>query len=40
LWDRVPGELDYVHPIAVNPANWRLYTVEIKNWRMQKWIRQ
>jgi len=38
LWDIVPAELDYVHPIAMNPANGRLSTVEIKNWRIQKQI--
>jgi len=34
-----PGKLSYVHSIAVDPADGSLYTVEIKTWRVQKWVR-
>ena len=33
-----PGKLSYVHSIAVDPADGSLYTVEIKTWRVQKWV--
>jgi DNA-binding beta-propeller fold protein YncE len=36
---KAPGKLDYVHDIALDPADGSLYTVEIKNWRVQKWVR-
>lgn len=36
---KAPGKLDYVHSIAVDPADSSIYTVEIKNWRVQKWTR-
>jgi DNA-binding beta-propeller fold protein YncE len=39
-WGKAPGKLDYAHSIAVDPADASLYTVEIKNWRVQKWARQ
>jgi peptidylamidoglycolate lyase len=39
-WGKAPGKLDYVHSIAVDPEDSSIYTVEIKNWRVQKWIRQ
>ncbi|HMC58527.1 MAG TPA: hypothetical protein VKJ01_04990 [Candidatus Solibacter sp.] len=35
-----PGKLDYAHRIAFDPADGSLYTAEIKNWRVQKWVRQ
>ena len=34
-----PGKLSYVHSIAVDPVDGSLYTVEIKTWRVQKWLR-
>ena len=34
-----PGRLSYVHSIAVDPVDGSLYTVEIKTWRVQKWVR-
>ncbi|MSU66180.1 MAG: 6-bladed beta-propeller [Opitutus sp.] len=39
-YGRAPGKLDYVHSIAVDPADGSLYTVEIKTWRVQKWVKQ
>jgi DNA-binding beta-propeller fold protein YncE len=36
---KAPGKLDYVHDIAYDPADGSLYTAEIKNWRVQKWVR-
>jgi len=39
-WGKAPGKLDYVHSIAVDPTDMSIYTVEIKNWRVQKWVRQ
>jgi sugar lactone lactonase YvrE len=39
-WGKAPGKVDYVHSIAVDPADSSIYAVEIKNWRVQKWIRQ
>jgi peptidylamidoglycolate lyase len=39
-WGKAPGKLDYAHSIAVDPADSSLYTVEIKNWRVQKWVKQ
>ena len=39
-WGKAPGKLDYAHSIAVDPSDGSLYTVEIKNWRVQKWVRQ
>ncbi len=39
-WGKAPGKLDYVHSIAVDPADSSIYTVEIKNWRVQKWLKQ
>lgn len=37
-WGKAPGKVDYVHSIAIDPADNSLYTVEIKNWRVQKWV--
>jgi DNA-binding beta-propeller fold protein YncE len=39
-WGKAPGKLDYAHSIAYDPADGGLYTAEIKNWRVQKWVRQ
>jgi DNA-binding beta-propeller fold protein YncE len=39
-WGKAPGKLDYAHSIAVDPNDGSLYTAEIKNWRVQKWLRQ
>jgi DNA-binding beta-propeller fold protein YncE len=39
-WGKAPGKLDYVHSIAIDPADSSLYTLEIKNWRVQKWMRK
>jgi hypothetical protein len=39
-WGKAPGKLDYAHSIAYDPADGSLYTAEIKNWRVQKWVRQ
>ncbi len=39
-WGKAPGKVDYVHSIAIDPADNSLYTVEIKNWRVQKWLRR
>jgi DNA-binding beta-propeller fold protein YncE len=39
-WGKAPGKLDYAHSIAVDPADSSIYTVEIKNWRVQKWVKQ
>jgi DNA-binding beta-propeller fold protein YncE len=39
-WGKIPGRLDYVHDIALDPADGSIYTAEIKNWRVQKWVRQ
>jgi hypothetical protein len=36
---KAPGKLDYVHDIAYDPADGSLSTAEIKNWRVQKWVR-
>ena len=38
-WGKAPGKVDYVHSIAVDPADGSIYTAEIKNWRVQKWAR-
>ena len=38
-YGKAPGKLDFVHSIAVDPADGSIYTVEIKNWRVQKWVR-
>jgi hypothetical protein len=32
---KLPGELDYVHSIAIDSTG-AIYVVEIKNWRVQK----
>jgi NHL repeat len=39
-WGKVPGKLDYVHSISVDPSDSSIYTVDIKNWRVQKWVKQ
>ena len=39
-YGKVPGKLDYVHSIAVDPEDGSLYTVEIKTWRAQKWVKR
>ena len=39
-WGKAPGKIDYAHSIAADPADGSLYTVEIKNWRVQKWVHQ
>lgn len=39
-WGKAPGKLDFAHSIAFDPADNSLYTAEIKNWRVQKWVRQ
>ncbi|HWB85475.1 MAG TPA: peptidyl-alpha-hydroxyglycine alpha-amidating lyase family protein [Bryobacteraceae bacterium] len=39
-WGKTPGHFDYVHSIAVDRTDGSIYTVEIKNWRVQKFIRQ
>jgi DNA-binding beta-propeller fold protein YncE len=38
-YGKVPGKLDYVHDISVDPEDSSIYTVEIKNWRVQKWVK-
>jgi len=38
-YGKAPGKLDYVHSIAVDPEDGSLYTVEIKTWRIQKWVK-
>lgn len=38
-YGRAPGKVDYVHSIAVDPTDLSIYTVEIKSWRVQKWVR-
>jgi hypothetical protein len=38
-WGKVAGKFDYVHGLAVDTDD-SIYTVEIKNWRVQKWIKQ
>ena len=35
-----PGKLAYAHGISVDPDDSSLYTVEIKTWRVQKWVRK
>src|SRR4029079_5728496 len=39
-WGKAPGKLDYARSIAVDPVDSSLYTVEIKNWLVQKWVKQ
>jgi DNA-binding beta-propeller fold protein YncE len=39
-YGKTPGKLDYAHSISLDPVDGSIYTVEIKNWRVQKWIRQ
>jgi DNA-binding beta-propeller fold protein YncE len=39
-YGKAPGKLDYAHSIAVDPVDSSLYTVEIKTWRVQKWVKQ
>jgi DNA-binding beta-propeller fold protein YncE len=39
-YGKAPGMLDYAHSIAIDPVDGSLYTVEIKNWRVQKWVRE
>ena len=39
-WGKAPGKLDYAHSITYDPADGSLYTAEIKNWRVQKWVGQ
>lgn len=39
-YGKAPGKLDYVHGIAVDPEDGSLYTVEIKAWRVQKWVKK
>ena len=34
---KLPGELDFAHSIAVDSAG-AIYVVEIKNWRVQKFV--
>lgn len=38
-YGKAPGKLDYAHSIAVDQTDGSLYAVEIKNWRVQKWVR-
>ena len=38
-YGKAPGKLDYAHSISVDPQDGSLYTVEIKNWRVQKWVK-
>jgi DNA-binding beta-propeller fold protein YncE len=38
-WGKVAGKFDYLHGLAVDTDD-SIYTVEIKNWRVQKWIKQ
>jgi len=35
-----PGKLDFAHSIAVDPQDSSFYTVEIKTWRVQKWVKK
>jgi len=39
-WGKTPGKFDYVHDIAFDPTDGSIYTAEIKNWRVQKFVRQ
>ena len=39
-WGKAPGKIDFAHSIAADPSDGSLYTVEIKNWRVQKWVHQ
>jgi DNA-binding beta-propeller fold protein YncE len=38
-WGKAPGKVDYAHSIAVDPTDGSIYVAEIKNWRVQKWVR-
>ena len=39
-WGKAPGKLDYTHSIAYHPADGSLYTAEIRNGRVRKWVRE
>jgi DNA-binding beta-propeller fold protein YncE len=39
-YGKAPGEIDYAHSISVDPVDGALYTVEIKSWRVQKWVKK
>jgi len=39
-WGKAAGKFDYVHGLAVDASDGSIYTVEIKNWRVQKWLRE
>ena len=38
-YGKAPGKLEYVHGITMDPADGSLYRVEIKTWRVKKWVR-
>jgi DNA-binding beta-propeller fold protein YncE len=37
-YGRVPAKLDFAHNIAVDSTG-AIYVSEIKNWRVQKWVK-
>jgi len=39
-YGKAPGKLDFAHSISVDPEDGSLYTVEIKTWRVQKWVKK
>lgn len=39
-YGKAPGKIDYVHGISVDSVEGALYTVEIKTWRVQKWVKK
>ena len=39
-YGKAPGKLDYAHSISVDLEDGSLYTVEIKTWRVQKWVKK
>jgi hypothetical protein len=39
-YGKAPGKIDYAHSISVDPVDSALYTVEIKTWRVQKWVKK
>jgi DNA-binding beta-propeller fold protein YncE len=39
-YGKAPGRLDYAHSIAVDQSDGSIYTVEVSNLRVQKWVRQ
>lgn len=39
-YGKAPGRLDYAHSIAVDQSDGSIYTAEVSNARVQKWVRQ